>query len=466
MATFYKTWLTKCETYEEFKVNIGGTRYNIDTFKQDGYYDVSEYSRVFKGFDLDGYYYTDAEDPPYFLTRVCHYNLTLFTRPEFNTKNKTVTFFESEEKREKGVRSNPTKMGKFFRKIAPYFNDKQIEFLVNYTVEYFTDSIYTHHVAKGKDISNIYLSKTESGRNIGKHSCINASCMRYNNWEIHPTEVYATDSWELHYLTNEDGDIGARALVCMDDNAYSYIYASCEHAGKTLEHKLKDLGFVDCEEVSYAFKGAKLLKIEGNGGLVAPFIDYHCEVKDCGEHLEITYSYADYSFNGTCGYVDCELTYNCEECGCSQHEDDMISVGGYLYCADCAFFCDHFHQYVAGEPIKVYYSVYRYYIVCEDALVSMGAIYNEEENEWQTPEWYEECTKEDEEDSDDENEPKKEIKVGVKYVVISGYGSRHRFPIGTVVKVVSKFSENMWDCHSNEFRFGQNIEAKDLVIVE
>ena len=88
MATFYKTWLTECETYEEFKVNIGGTRYNIDTFKQDGYYDVSEYSRVFKGFDLDGYYYTDAENPPCFLARVCHYNLTLFTRPEFNTKNK------------------------------------------------------------------------------------------------------------------------------------------------------------------------------------------------------------------------------------------------------------------------------------------------------------------------------------------------------------------------------------------
>ena len=226
------------------------------------------------------------------------------------------------------------------------------------------------------------------------------------------------------------------------------------------------MGFVDCDEVCYPFKGAKLLKIEGNGGLVAPYIDYHCEVKDCGEHLEITYSYADYSFNGTYGYVDCELTYNCEECGCSQHEDDMTSVDGSLYCADCVFFCNHFHQYVAGEPIKVYYSVYGYCNVCEDALDSMGAIYNEDCDEWQTPEWYEECTKEDEEDSDDENEPKKEIKVGVKCVVISGYESRHRFPIGTVVKVVSKFSENMWDCHSNEFRFGQNIEAKDLVIVE
>ena len=466
MATFYKTSFSECETYEEFKADIGGAIHNIAAFKQDGYYDVSEHSKVFKGFNPEGYYYTDAEDPPYFLTRVCHYNLILFTRPEFNAKNKTVTFFESEEKREKGVRSNPTKMGKFFRKIAPYFNDKQIEFLVNYTVEYFTDSIYTHHVAKGKDISNIYLSKTESGRNIGKYSCINASCMRHNDWEIHPTEVYATDSWELHYLTNEDGDIGARALVCMDDNAYNYIYASCEHAGKTLEHKLKDLGFVDCDEVSYAFKGAKLLKIEGNGGLVAPFIDYHREVKDCGEHLEITYSYADYSFNSTCGYVDYEVTYDCKECGLECDEDEMISVDGYLYCQDCVFYCNHFGDYNVGEPIKVYYSRYGYHGVCEDALKDMGAIYNEEENEWQTPEWYKECTKEDEEeDSDDENEPKKEIKVGVKCVVVGSYRNSHFFPIGTVVEVLRQAREGVWVYEDTSGTY-QVIKEQDLVVTE
>ena len=464
MATFYKTYLSECETYEEFKGSIGGVSHNITTFKQDGYYDVSEYFKVFKGFNPEGYYYTDAEAPLYFLTNVCYSNITLFTRPEFNAKNKTVTFFESEEKREKGVRSNPTKMGKFFRKIAPYFNDKQIEFLVNYAVEYFTDSIYTHHVAKGKDISNIYLSKTESGRNIGKYSCINASCMRHNDWETHPTEVYATDSWELHYLTNEDGDIGARALVCKEDDTYSYIYASCEHAGKTLEHKLEDLGFITCEEEHEAFDGAKLLKIEGNGGLVAPYIDYHCDVKDCGDYFEISYDRVDYSFNGTGGYI--QVTHSCEECGCEHREEDMISINDYLYCQDCTFFCDHFNEYCVGEPIPVFYGNISYLSICENALEDMGAIYNEEENEWQTPEWYEECTKEDEEDSDDENEPKKEIKVGVKCVVISGYESRHRFPIGTVVKVVSKFSENMWDCHSFELCFSQNIEAKDLVVVE
>ena len=470
MATFYKSKLTNCETYEEFKDNISGFGYSTGIYKRDGYYDLSEYSKVFKGFDPYGYYDTDVENSPYFLRDVCYYNLIFFTSPEFNAKNKTVTFFESVEKRKKGVRSNPTKMGKFFRKIAPYFNDKQIEFLVNYTVDYFTDSVYTHHVAKGKDISNIYLSKTESGRGVGKYSCINASCMRHNNWEIHPTEVYGTDSWELHYLTNEDGDIGARALVCRDDNAYNYIYASCEHAGETLEHELKDLGFVDCEKVRYAFKGAKLLKIEGNGGLVAPYIDHHCGVKDCGKHLEIAYSGADYYFNSTYGCVDYEVTYNCGECGCSQCEDDMISVDGYLYCTDCVFFCNHSHQYVAGEPIKVYYSVNGYCNVCEDALEDMGAVYNEEDNEWQTEEWYEECTEENEEDDEEgigiQIEPKKEIAFGDKCTVVGGYDSYHHFPIGTVVKVITKFGGKLWDCRSVELGFNQTVEEKDLIVAE
>ena len=466
MAIFYKSKLTNCETYEEFKDNISGFGYSTGIYKRDGYYDLSEYSKVFKGFDTDGYYDTDVEDSPYFFKDVCYYNLIFFTSPEFNAKNKTVTFFESAEKRGKGVRSNPTKMGKFFRKIAPYFNDKQIEFLVNYTVDYFTDSIYTHHVAKGKDISNIYLSKTESGRGVGEYSCINASCMRHNDWEIHPTEVYGTDSWELHYLTNEDGDIGARALVCRDDNAYNYIYASCEHAGETLEHELKDLGFVDCEEVRYAFKGAKLLKIEGNGGLVAPYIDCHYKVKDCGDYLEITYGHSDYYFNGTSGYVEYETNYECAECGCEVREDDVISIDGDSYCCGCTFYCNHFNEYVVGESFEVFCSNRGSDIVCKDALEDMGAVFNEEENEWQTAEWFAESTKEDEEDSEDKNEPKKEIAPGVDCVVISGYGVTHYFPIGTVVKVVSNFNENLWDCHSFELCFSQNVEAKDLVIVE
>lgn len=464
MTIFYKTTLSECETYEEFKENISKYCHFVAGCKMEGFYDVEQYPKTFKGFDIKHTYFNLAENHCYFLRNVCLYNLIAFTSPEFNTKTKTVTFFESTEKREKGVRSNPTKMGKFFRKIAPYFNDKQIEFLVNYTVDYFTDSVYEHNVAKGNEITEIYISKTESGRNTGDYNCINASCMRHDDWQIHPTKVYATESWELHYLTNEEGDIGARALVCKEDNAYNYIYASCEHAGKTLEHKLKDLGFVDCEEVPYAFKGAKLLKIESNGGIVAPYIDYHCDVKDCGDRLEITYGCADYSFNGTSGYI--QTTYSCEECGCNYYEEDMISIDGYLYCPDCVFFCDHFDEYAVGESFRVFYSNYGSYNVCKDALEDMGAVYNEEENEWQTEEWFAECTKEDEKETEDENEPKKEIAPGVECVVVSGYENTHYFPIGTVVKVVSKFGENMWDCRSNDFLFSQNVEAKDLVVVE
>lgn len=466
MTIFYKSALTECETYEDFKNEIGNLRYRTIDDKREGFYDVEQYSKIFEGFDHQVTYSYMTENYSTFLYDVCISDLVFFTSPEFNVKNKTVTFFESEEKRSKGIRSNPTKMGKFFRKIAPYFNDKQIEFLVNYVVDYFTESVYEHHVAKGCEITKIYLSKPESGRIVGDCSCINASCMRHDNWQVHPTQVYATESWELHYLTNEDGDIAARVLVCREDDVYSFIYASCERAGDVLREKLEELGFIDVEDAHKPFDCAKLLKIEGNGGLVAPYIDYHCEVKDCEDHLEITYTYSDYSFSSTSGCV--EILYSCEECGRECHEEDMITVDDCLYCQDCVYYCDHFDEYFVGESFEVFYSTYGSYNVCEDALKDMGAVYNEEENEWQTEEWFAECTAENEEDDeeDTETEPKKEIKVGDKCVVIGGYIPNHHFPIGTVVKVNKPVANGIWDCNSAELGFSQHIDAKDLVIVE
>lgn len=399
MAYYIYTKLVECKNYSNFEDMISnGGCLSISYHFIGNYYDTSNYNNIFKGFDNNDYY--DHSSHAVFLYQFIPGSLRNFLDPKFDVKTKTVTFFENLDKRNKGVRSNPTKMGKFFRKIAPFFNDKQIEFLVNYTVSFFAENNYTHHIATGKEIAEIYISKAERGKHLESYSCLNASCMRHNGWDIHPTKVYATESWELHYLTNEDGDIAARTLVCKEDDVYSYIYASCEQSGDFLKEKLQELGFVDTDYANKPFKGAKLLKIEGNGGIVAPYIDYRCEVKDCGEHLEITYGYSDYSFNNVDGYVGCEVTYDCSCCGAEVGEDDVFYIDGDTYCENCTFFCDHFGEYMVGEFFSVFYSTYGYYTVCEDALSDMGAVYNERENELQTAEWYEECTKEDEEDTE------------------------------------------------------------------
>ena len=100
----------------------------------------------------------------------------------------------------------------------------------------------------------------------------------------------------------------------------------------------------------------------------------------------------------------------------------------------------------------------------------MGAVYNEEDNEWQTEEWYEECTEENEEDDEEgigiQIEPKKEIAFGDKCTVVGGYDSYHHFPIGTVVKVITKFGGKLWDCRSVESGFSQTVEEKDLIVAE
>lgn len=469
MTYYIYTNLVECETYKDFEHTLSEHSYlSTSTYYKDNYYNVNNYCDTFKGFDHDDFYACN-DITAAFLYCIVPSSLVRFLDPEFDVKTKTVTFFENLDKRNKGVRSNPTKMGKFFRKVVPFFNDKQIEFLVNYAVSYFAENNYTHHIATGKEIAEIYLSKAERGRYLSNYSCLNASCMRHDDWSVHPTTVYATESWELHYLTNEDGDIAARALVCKEDDVYSYIYASCEQSGDALKEKLEELEFTDVEDADKPFNGAKLLKIESNGGLVAPYIDYHCDVKDCGDHLEITYRYADYSFSNTSGYVLYEITCECSDCGCEYHEDDMISVDGELYCNGCTFFCDHFDQYVTGESFEVFYGKYHSYTVCEDALKDMGAVYNEEENEWQTAEWFAECTEENEEDDEEDTEikiqPKKEIVPGVKCVVISGYSTFHYFPIGTVVLVLGQAREGVWSC-ANESGLHQHIETKDLVVTE
>ena len=456
------TRLVECETYSDFENMISGSNCRFwYVYHRDKYYDVVNYSNTFKGFDWEEFYCRSGV-PAEFLYQAIPTVLVNFLTPEFDVKTKTVTFFENLDKRNKGVRSNPTKMGKFFRKIAPFFNDKQIEFLVNYTVSYFAENDYTHHIATGKEIVEIYLSKAERGGYLGSYSCINASCMRHDKWSVHPTKVYATESWELHYLTNEDGDIAARALVCKEDNVYSYIYASCEQSGNVLKEKLEDLGFTDAYDAHKPFDGAKLLRIEDNGGIVAPYIDYHCEVKDCGDYLEITYDHSDYNFSGTTGYIECETTYECSCCGVEVGEYNVIIVDGDSYCENCVFFCDHFGEYMVGESYEVFYSMHRSYTVCENALNDMGAVYNEEENEWQTAEWFAECTKEDEEDSEDEIQPKKEIKVGDKCVVVGGYNSFHYVPIGTVVHVSNLHREGVFYCTWGTR--GQYIKESDLVV--
>ena len=283
---YFYTNLVECENYNDFEemISAGGCQTLTYTYREN-YYDVSNYCNTFKGFDWEEFYYPSSE-PAGFLYQIIPGSLCTFLDPKFDVKTKTVTFFENLDKRNKGVRSNPTKMGKFFRKIAPFFNDKQIEFLVNYTVSYFAENKYAHNIATGKEIAEIYISKAERGRYLNNYSCLNASCMRHDDWSVHPTTVYATTSWELHYLTNEDGDIAARALVCKEDDVYNYIYASCEQSGNALREKLKELGFIGADDADKPFDGAKLLKIEGNGGLVAPYIDYHYNVKDCGSILK------------------------------------------------------------------------------------------------------------------------------------------------------------------------------------
>ncbi|MEM1506490.1 hypothetical protein RG959_24405, partial [Domibacillus sp. 8LH] len=61
MATFYRSGLLNCETYEDFKESVSKFYYSTLHEEVDGYYDVSEYSKVFKGFAENFAYHKDTD---------------------------------------------------------------------------------------------------------------------------------------------------------------------------------------------------------------------------------------------------------------------------------------------------------------------------------------------------------------------------------------------------------------------
>ena len=384
MARYFYTAAMEREsfTYDEYMYQ--DTHYNF----QEGWFDLSALEKTFKGFEHEEYYYDYSCDMDHLATFIWHKFLR-FADPEFDEPTKTVSYYESLEKRNKGVRTT-SKIGKFLRKAAPYFNDKQIECLGNCILEANKVGNYTHHTSNTPEgFEDVYKMRPESGRNIGKYKCINASCMRDKfGGQKHPCSVYGSGDFTIHYLTNEDGKIAARSIVCDLDNTYAPIYASSKFAGKFLEKILKDLGMNDCDDEYHPWEGAKLLKIKCEDGWVAPYIDVCSSVSEEDDYFVINYSSDEYSFSNTGGYV--RRLCKCSQCDCTVSSYDLVVFEGEEYCNGCVNYCDFTQEYTLEDTVRVYYGRgYNEYYNYSETAAQEHAVYNEENDKWYTKEFAE-----------------------------------------------------------------------------
>ncbi len=114
------------------------------------------------------------------------------------------------------------------------------------------------------------------------------SCMRYaadhSNFPlgVQPTSVYGAGDLQLAYLKRRN-KIVARALVWPEHKKVGRIYGDIER----MKNRLIGEGYTYTLGDRKTFDGAKLLRIEVEGEVVLPYLDWSMGVEDAGDHLII-----------------------------------------------------------------------------------------------------------------------------------------------------------------------------------
>lgn len=353
MSHFFTTPAMRVENKAEIK-DIGPSFSHFTDMtsysNRPDYFNTKNLEQNFKGFYSGNYRWDYNGD----YTSYFPNDILGFTCPVFESKNKTVSYYESDDKRAREIRTT-SKIGKFIKKIAPYYNDKQVEVLVNIIVEDHEIPDFTYSIAtSAKEIGEVYKTDASSGKYLDHYKCLNASCMRHEyEYQAHPTEVYGSGDFELHYITETDGSIAARVLICVVDNSHAPIYAAYETAGNELKRLIYEnkIGLQDADYYSDPWEGARLLKIDHEGDCwVAPYMDLATSVKEEDDYFVITHRASrDYRFSTTDGTV----TKRCKCAKCGKAVWDYNEFEGRKYCENCLKWCEKSEQFTLEEMVVV-----------------------------------------------------------------------------------------------------------------
>lgn len=223
-----------------------------------------------------------------------------------------------------------------------------------YLARYFSDVLPSHEIARiGLDLRAQFFElkmsdKAEDFVKVYVEGSI-SSCMAkkpsYYSSKCHPVEVYATGDLHIAWIEDTSADedefnLIARAIVWPEKKTYTRIYYHDTAGHDQMEKALSDLGYT---KKSRGFTGARLERIEQDGGFVAPYLDMQCSVTDDGDYLVID-PHGEIECDSTDGLVNAESRYSCDRCGDGMDEGDSYSVGDESWCSYChgnhAFVCE------------------------------------------------------------------------------------------------------------------------------
>ena len=283
------------------------------------------------------------------------------------------------------------KLGRYLAQtFADKLSDQKIAQLVARHNEHQCEKLHWHIAMTPTRIETVYRR--------GPNSCMSKSRRYYDRdieciHDAHPTSIYGAGDLGVAFL-RRDGRITARALVWPERKVYGRVYGDADRLLRALheagyqseyDHRkaVKDAGgdqFVDG-----GFNGARLLKLDMDGVLVAPYMD-----EDYGiQHLHSNVAYANSGFAMmTMRYDDaCNMTNGlsgevgepCTDCGDRTQEDEQHHIyNGDMICEHCRdneyFYCDDRDElYHINDAVRTYddrlisqEAYERDYFTCED----------------------------------------------------------------------------------------------------
>ena len=311
-----------------------------------------------------------------------------------------ITLWLSQEHRDTD-RLTAMKPTRAFGTLFPELEHKQLMQITDLYLREFAPREFTVHVSQeADDFRRAYAGNQSATENIDttrtrKHSA--HSCMRYEFGHLpcHPATAYASGDFSIVFVTDQNGDIAGRCVVCtspdFDMPQAGPIYGVSEQAIDCIEERLESMGARYDDNASWL--GARLKRIEMcDEGFVGPYLDLIPQrLSDTGEYLVVSHTgEIDASvYSGLLGGSYAE----CTECGRGIDEDDTFhsDTTQECYCESCYynehFYCEYAesdtHTSEAIECRKVTcYGRTQVFLVCEHHVLNYDSFVLCTDDEW------------------------------------------------------------------------------------
>jgi hypothetical protein len=295
------------------------------------------------------------------------YRLTAFGPRRSEKFHPKISVWQSLENRDND-RATAMKPARALALMFPELDHKTIIQLNDQYLQEFAPREFTIHVSKeAKDFQRAYAGSQSPNENIDttplrKH--LAHSCMRYefDNLPMHPAEAYASGDFTIVYALDQNDLVAGRCVVYTAEQQPQAgpLYGVSEQALDCIQERLEAMGADTTGCASW--KGAKLRRVEYDGGFIGPYLDLTPQsLDDMGDHLVVA-SRGEIDASQYNGVLGGHHT-SCSQCNENLSEDEYwySEHTGEHYCESCYYdehvFCDYWQETVHQDQTIVCWRV-------------------------------------------------------------------------------------------------------------